>query len=243
MAKPTTLPTWNTDGDNRASPGPGKQATGWAAGERPPVDDFNWLLYWLGAWAAYLDAGALEGDHSIDGDLEATGDALVGGGLHVDNAITTDGAITAGNNQSVTVVGTGDYKHGDKTLTLAPIGNVTGSVAWDFAGNYLGAAAAGTCVVPIPLRVGDRLKTITGRIYGNGSTHVTVRLVVLDGSGGVTVNGGGVAGAQPAAAWTTSATTDGALNHTLAANQAVFAIVDFDGTGRCQTLNIVYDRP
>lgn len=234
MAKPTTVPTWDNAG---IDPGPSKQADGWAAGERPPADTFNWLFHWLGLWADYLDAGALDGNFSVSGTLAVTG-ATTATGL-----VTANNGVTLAANKDVTVSGTGDYKHGDKVLTLAPIGNVTGTVAWDFTNSWLGAGAAGTCVVPVPVKVGDRLKTITGRIYGNGVTAITVRLVVVNGSASPVTNGGGVAAQVPGAAWTTSNTTDGSLNHTVAAGESVFAIVDFTGTGRCQALNITYDRP
>ncbi len=243
MAKPTTVPGWNTDGSNRTNPGAGKRATGWAPGERPPANYFNWLLHWLGAWAEYLDAGALEGDHSIDGALDVTGGVTSAGTIHADGDLTADGEITAGSGRNVVVTGNGDFVHGDKVLTIPAMGTVTGSVAWNFGALYLAAAAAGTCLVPLPFKVGDRLKTITGRIFGNGATHITVRIVVLNGNGSAAINGGGVAGAQPAAAWETSDTDDGSLDHLLAPNQAAYALIDFDGSGRCQTLSITYDRP
>ena len=73
MAKPSTVPEWNTDGTNRSTPTAGQTATGIQAGEAAVSSRMNYLLNLIGQWCSYLSAGALEGDHEIDGDLVVTG--------------------------------------------------------------------------------------------------------------------------------------------------------------------------
>jgi hypothetical protein len=219
-AKPSTLPEWNTGGNNRTAPSPTRKVLGWLLGERPAGSYFNHLAYWTYKWIEYLKDGVFSG--------------LV---EFVDGAFATA-------NKHFTVSGTGDFKHGDKVMTLTPVVALfQGSTLWDYPNPFAAATAAGSILVPIPLRVGDRLKRVTGRIYGNGTTKITVRIIVYDGSGGAVVSGGGVTDQVPAAAWTTSNSTDPALGHTLAAGQSAIAMVEFDGVGRVQTLNVTYDRP
>lgn len=53
-AKPTLVYTWALSGTATA-PTLGKQASGWAVGERPPAPTENWLNQANGAWITYLD--------------------------------------------------------------------------------------------------------------------------------------------------------------------------------------------
>lgn len=163
------------------------------------------------------------------------------------NAVTFSDDVTLAANQNLTLSGTGEYKHGDRVMTRdLSNANFDGSIVflWVPASFYANSTAAGSAYMSLPLLVGDRVKTITARIYGNSAVAITVRLVVLDGSGSTVTNGGGVAGTVPGAAWTTSPTTDGALNHTVAANQSVYAFISVDATGaRVQTISVTYDHP
>ena len=55
MAKPATIPTWDTNSTNVATPPAGYQTDGWTNGE--PVDSsfFNWFMMWVAAWLTFLD--------------------------------------------------------------------------------------------------------------------------------------------------------------------------------------------
>jgi len=67
MAKPDKYPDWNTGGSNRAEPSAPKKTAGWAAGEEPPSTWFNWLLYYLGAWARFFYDEMLSPQHTDAG--------------------------------------------------------------------------------------------------------------------------------------------------------------------------------
>lgn len=55
MAKPTTQPTWATDGGSIIrSPNAGKKAMGFTAEERPPAEYLNWFFYWTAQWIDHL---------------------------------------------------------------------------------------------------------------------------------------------------------------------------------------------
>lgn len=49
-------------------PTSGKKDTGWAVGELPPRETFNWWEHEAYLWFKYLSDGALTGDHSITGN-------------------------------------------------------------------------------------------------------------------------------------------------------------------------------
>lgn len=59
MAKPITLPTWNTDGSNRTTPSSGQQVTGWTLGQTPPSSWWNWLAYHTYEWCKWVNDNAL----------------------------------------------------------------------------------------------------------------------------------------------------------------------------------------
>ena len=81
MAKPSALPTWNTSGTNRTEPSPTDKAAGWGLNSDGVSSWMNWWMHTAYLWAAYVDSGALEGDHSIDGNLDVTGDVRANGDL------------------------------------------------------------------------------------------------------------------------------------------------------------------
>lgn len=55
MAKPSTLPEWNTDATNRVEPSGGTKATGYASGAKPTSGNLNWFKNLVYQWCAWLD--------------------------------------------------------------------------------------------------------------------------------------------------------------------------------------------
>jgi hypothetical protein len=55
---------------------------------------------------------------ALIGALGVTGDTVLGGTTTATGLITANGGVTCGNNDHVTVAGTGQYKHGDRTLII-----------------------------------------------------------------------------------------------------------------------------
>lgn len=61
MAKPTDKFTWSESLPAASvQPDATHLANGWAAGEKPPAEFFNWLFRTCGKWISYLDTGSLE---------------------------------------------------------------------------------------------------------------------------------------------------------------------------------------
>ena len=125
------------------------------------------------------------------------GNATVGGTLGVTGAATV-GSLTAAVNQHVTVSGSGDYKHGDRTLQLpasagTPV-NVsgglsgqpaTGATGWQYTRSigvlaqfWYGPVSPQEVLFPITLQVGDRIKSVSARIQdtSGGTNTITMYL-------------------------------------------------------------------
>ena len=87
--------------------------------------------------------------------------------LTVTAAATLTGGATCGTDANLTLSGTGDYKHGDKKLTLDAISGVALVGTWTIGANYNPArrrratSGAGRC----RSKVGDRIKSII--FYGD----------------------------------------------------------------------------
>lgn len=73
MAKPTTLPVWDTTAVNVTTPVM-EQSVGWGTDQAPSAQVFNWLHYWTYRWAEYInsalgmaaDAWAWTGRHTFN---------------------------------------------------------------------------------------------------------------------------------------------------------------------------------
>lgn len=68
-------------------PTSGKKDTGWAVGELPPRETFNWWEHEAYLWFKYLSDGALTGDHSIGGQFSVTGNTIL------EKAAATDSSL------------------------------------------------------------------------------------------------------------------------------------------------------
>jgi hypothetical protein len=73
MSKPTNKPGWNpSDPSKVVEPTSTKKAQGWAAGEKPAAEHFNWLMKTVSQWIDYVD---VEGVQGPKGDTGPKGDA------------------------------------------------------------------------------------------------------------------------------------------------------------------------
>lgn len=227
MAKPTTLPAFNTGAANRTEPHANKKILGWIRGEKPASSYMNWLFYWIYAWVAYLNAGALEGNHSIDGDLDITGD------------LSVDGGATVGGDLHVT----GDLTHGERTLNLDFVnGFKTGTWQLDAITFELETVGgSGTITITIPVLEGDRLKSCTVARYGNAADNIAVECYTMDALGDRTMIDADTAVA-PAASW--ADTVLDLADTAVGAGEAVRLIIGAGGADmRAGTIRLVYDRP
>jgi hypothetical protein len=171
--------------------------------------------------------GTFTGALNVTGTFASTGNANVGGHL----SVSTNG--------NVTVSGTGDFKHGDKTLVLVP-GDV--SLTAFTRNGFMGVTSTtgGAVVNSLPLRIGDRVKTITARCAGDGAVDGTVFFAVArDGS---TVHTTSLSLTNVPAGYASYATAS-AL-YTIAATDTPYIEIDAFAAGlTVQSISVVYDRP
>lgn len=158
MSKPGSVPTWDSNGTNSTVPSAGKQTDGWPAGPTSPVIS-SYLNYWMNLvylWTAWLN-GLWDGS----------------------------GNLTLDSNASVTVSGTGAYKHGTRTISLplGPIHNaatesngLTTAAISAYTPAFLFAAASYSAVRDICLPVGARILAVRARIL-DSTASATIALV------------------------------------------------------------------
>lgn len=89
--------------------------------------------------------------------------------------VTADAGVTAAADQHVTVSGTGRFKHGE--LVRAFNGTNGSGTNWAVNNNgYMLSSGAGTLIVHLPFDVGERVKSISFQIFGDGSADLTTNV-------------------------------------------------------------------
>lgn len=181
--------------------------------------------------------------------------------------VDATGAMTFSNslavNQSITVSGTGTYKHGTKTLSIhgalfQPMGSVNGTTnpnpGYDFSGAFPGVVANGAApttvlnvVAPVMLTIGDRILAV--RFYVSdaaaGPTKVTCGIQSASGTTGSSSVSLGSAG--PSAGNGTQQTlTISSLSLTVTSALCYFVTVQTTSGTSAAAVTMVevdYDRP
>jgi hypothetical protein len=174
--------------------------------------------------------------------LTTTG-VTTSGGLH-----TASAGVTAAANQHVTVSGTGKFKHGDKTMSWLPhFFYETNSGDWVIGGSnleYIISTAGNSARVPLHgLSAGDRIKSVTVAVYGDGAADLDWSLSRRDSAnGGSTFGPGAVTVTNPAAAWADSASD--VTDYTLLAGDTIQLLLAPSAAGiRIGPITVTYDRP
>ncbi len=236
--KPSTVPVWNTGGDNNTEPAAGKKVDGWLIGEQPPSSYFNWLQKLTGEWLQYLSDGAFTGAATFASTLGIAG-ALTAAAATFSGLITASAGVTAAANQHVTVSGTGRFKHGDMVRTVtAQIGESTN---WTPSANYMLSGGASILYVSIPFDEGQRVKSLTFSRYGDASANVVVDAYTVS-SGMTDTNIGGTTVTAPAASW--ADTTIDLTDSTLASGETFRIAFNASAANiRIGNIRVTYDRP
>ena len=74
MSKPTNKPGWNpSDPSKVVEPNSTKKSQGWAAGEKPAAEHFNWLMKTVSQWIDYIDVEGVQGPKGDVGPAGAVG--------------------------------------------------------------------------------------------------------------------------------------------------------------------------
>lgn len=157
----------------------------------------------------------------------------------VANAVTLSSTLSVAG--AVTL--SGEIKHGDRVLVIPGNDLAVGSSNWTATGDgYALSSGAGNIIIPIPHRVGDRIKSVVVRYGGDGVadfTDLEIRLAAGDGTSSTIGTSGAIT--NPGAA---TDTTIDVTDTTPSANQSLF----FRGLGnatnlRIYHLKVTYDHP
>ena len=95
---------------------------------------------------------------------------------------TGNAGFTAAANQDFTVSGTGEYKHGDKTILLSTLDSKQAGVPGDYTfeaatGSVVTSSGGATTYLAIPVEAGWRIKSVTARVLiAGGSGNATFTL-------------------------------------------------------------------
>lgn len=175
MAKPNTVPTWNTDASNNTTPSGGQQTTGWTFKQKAVSSYFNWAMRLYYLWITWLD-----------GLFDALGN------------------LTMDADASITLSGTGSYKRGDKwRMFPASMGALAIGGAWQDIGGFTGAAvlqASQTFALPIVVDQGERIKEVVVQIGGDGVAGTLLTVHLMEQTSGASASSAVSAGVTSAAA-------------------------------------------
>lgn len=136
--------------------------------------------------------------------------------------------------------------HDDLVLALHPFTAILGAHwAVNIAGGYVESSGGDPFVMGLPLREGDRLKSMRLRIYGDGAADLTASVYVFQDDG-TELLVGTQAAVNPAAAWADlTIDLDGGGDGTvLAAGDCPHLIVDPNGANLLVGgIFLTYDHP
>lgn len=238
--KPTQLPRWATaatpDPSSAPAPNGGKQDVGWKTGERPPAYYQNWLQYWNYKWLEYLNDGALQGPHTFNNTVGVTG------------LVTASAGVTVGANQHITLSGTGEIKHGDRTRVIAALTgwpNLPSEWTPFESGWQTAVGTLTNLLIPIQLNVGDRIKSVSWALANSAATNInaSVRQNIGPGASSPGTIPGMIAsytGSTPSGFKTLTPTTP----HTVLNDQTIVFTISLSEIGRIiPQIKVVYDHP
>ena len=264
--KPATIPTWAVDAnytggdeagtDTKTDPGSSRRNEGWEPGSRPPAQFFNWWQNLVGQWTEYVNDGVFEGPIQIAGDLDVTDDLSVGDELQVGGECTIGAKLTVSGDFELE----GNDYHGDRVLNIPGSAGITKSASerdYEFFGytasidiKTLPATSNTTVTWPIPLRVGDRIKSVTFRVLsintGIAGEILAADIARINADGSATSMGSTTA--TPSTVSVSSVTVD-TTDTVLGANQHFFAglvmspVQDNETGMRVYGVDVTYDRP
>jgi hypothetical protein len=146
-------------------------------------------------------------------------------------------------NQSVTVSGTGELKHGNATLVLPACIGLTSSGTFTFnTDGSVASASSGFWVIPVPLTTGDRVQAVTFAGFGDGAVDVTVNVNYIAKTSASSTKATITITNSPAGFNDSTATVGAPV--ALAAGEVCVIAVNPNATGFVfNNFRVVYDRP
>lgn len=163
-------------------------------------------------------------------------DVTVSGEIHGESTLVVDGKASL----------LGAHAHGDRVLNISPaaIVAISGGNSFNFAPARTVLSAGGTMSCAIPLKEGDRIKSVTFARFGDGVVDITAGNVVSTSASGVDTNlATSLTVTNVAAAW-----TDSTITVTTPTALAAGAVLTLFVTGNAANLavgaiRVTYDRP
>lgn len=245
--KPTFIARWATSATGIAEtiePSEGQKDDGWAVGDRPPSQFFNWKWNADYLWQKWLDDGDVE-----FASLVVTGAAQFDDDVSIGATLEADAFVCA---NIVTTVA--DIHHGVRTKVFGYAQGVPTLGTWTYPGLYaeLALSTLGEMRFSIELEQGQRI--IAVRILGQTDWEVAsditaalYRTNAVDGAAfpftPVTLVGStGLSGGTDVIRTITLNPTDTAL----ATGNSFEVLIDFDSTAgakRIIRVEVDYDRP
>lgn len=157
------------------------------------------------------------------------------------NTIANDITMTA--NAHVTVSGTGDIKHGDRILAMTAFAGSGTNWSLDVSGTPVEMRSIGTGIlgVPINLRVGDRIKSISFSLKGDGAADL-VTTVYSQTAAMVATSIGTLTTSNQATSYSTI--TIDLTDTPVAAGDSLVATFNANASGlRIGGVSVTYDHP
>jgi hypothetical protein len=162
------------------------------------------------------------------------------GAVSFSNTIVNDVTMTA--NKSITLSGTGDVKHGARTMQLSTVGAVlmSGVAARNNDGSVTSTASA-TLGWELPFRTGDRITSLTINGFGDGVIDplITLRRTTA----GTTTDYAAASLTNAPASSVDTTITPGAPSELGADDNLWLQLVCNAGSFTVSRIRVVYDRP
>ncbi len=155
--------------------------------------------------------------------------------------ITASLGVTAAAGQHITVSTTGRFKHGDLIRSFLPITGADTGSAWTFVTDgYITSGGAAARYIPLVFDVGERIRSLTVRVIGNGAADGNIQL--WSGVDGTGTSRGSVVITNAAASWATF--TISSIDYTVVAGDRMFLSVDANAASLSfGSIQVTYDRP
>src|SRR6185295_3923351 len=162
MAKPTHIPTWDTDLTNATEPTSGLKSDGYATDDVPTSANINWLFAYIYLWLKWIDDGiwtavslALSSDLTLNSpalfhvNTDATGPSAANeiSGRAIRNSIVS---MQLNNTVSPTVVANDSYAPGSVAASATEI-TITHPLVADSATHFLKTG----CLLNVTVSLGD----------------------------------------------------------------------------------------
>lgn len=174
-AKPNIVPLFATSatypagvepeaGDpNKVAPAAATIASGWRPDQKPPADEFNYLMNLYGLWAAYLNDQVFDGTLTVD-DLVVNDTALISGDATFESSVEFNAPV---------------YHGDDRSHVQGFDGGTTSGAALSFNHSALTATIAAGNVAHIPCRAPlmpgvSRIKSISILFENNSIPNVSL---------------------------------------------------------------------